>query len=467
MRTEKWDGTSERKILIGMIVNQAVVSRISNFWDKNLFSSRWSNLVGSWCVNFFNRYHKPPGKAIVGMFESWTAKNRDDHTIKLVDRFLSSLSQEYESLAEELNGDFIIDTAGVYFNRVRLNRLAESIQDDLTSEDIEKANKRVYDHNRIELGVGSTIDVLQDKEAVRKSFEEKSDSLVYYPGGLGRFFKGTLERDAFISFMGPEKCGKTWWLLDMAWRGMEQRRKVAFFEVGDMSQDQIMRRFMIRAAGRPLESKTIRYPVELEKDYSKGNGGIALVQHKERTFDTQMNWIDAWKSFQKTAKMKIKSNKPYLKLSCHPNTTISVNGITSILQSWEKENWIPDLVIVDYADILAPSPGVKEFREQINLAWKQLRALSQSRHCLVVTATQSDAASYRSRTVNRSNFSDDKRKYAHVTGMIGISADAEEEDAGIRRLNWIVLRESEYRVGRCVHAAGCLDIGNPAIRSVF
>ena len=55
---------------------------------------------------------------------------------------------------------------------------------------------------------------------------------------------------------------------------------------------------------------------------------------------------------------------------------------------------------------------------QINTTWKQLRALSQDRHCLVVTATQANAGSYtREAPMDRRSFSEDKRKLAHATGI--------------------------------------------------
>ena len=125
------------------------------------------------------------------------------------------------------------------------------------------------------------------------------------------------------------------------------------------------------------------------------------------------------------------------------------------------------MIVIDYADILAPPHGVADTRDQINSTWKQLRALSQSTHSLVVTATQADANSYNANTIGRSNFSEDKRKLAHVTGLVGLNANSDEKECGILRLNWIVLRESAFTETQCVHVAGCLEIGNPAIRATF
>ena len=156
-----------------------------------------------------------------------------------------------------------------------------------------------------------------------------------------------------------------------------------------------------------------------------------------------------------------------LRLSCHPNSSLTVGGIRAILQNWERTGWVPDVIVIDYADILAPPHGIADTRDQINSTWKQLRALSQSTHSLVVTATQADAASYNTNTIGRANFSEDKRKLAHVTGLVGLNANSDEKECGILRLNWIVLRESAFTETQCVHVAGCLEIGNPAVKSTF
>ena len=106
-------------------------------------------------------------------------------------------------------------------------------------------------------------------------------------------------------------------------------------------------------------------------------------------------------------------------------------------------------------------------RDAINNTWKAMRALSQRRHCCVVTATQADADSYDSWLLSMSNFSEDKRKYAHVTAMAGINQTQPEKERGIYRLNWLVGREFEFTESQVVWTAACLTVGNPAILSVF
>ena len=138
------------------------------------------------------------------------------------------------------------------------------------------------------------------------------------------------------------------------------------------------------------------------------------------------------------------------------------------LDKWKSlYDWVPDVIVIDYADIVAPPRGVKEPRDQVNEIWKALRAMSQRQHCLVVTATQTNAASYEAKTLGRQHYANDKRKYAHVTALAGINVTAEEKEAGVARYNWIVLREGQYSSRKCVHVAGCLAIGQPSLVSCF
>jgi len=125
-----------------------------------------------------------------------------------------------------------------------------------------------------------------------------------------------------------------------------------------------------------------------------------------------------------------------------------------------------DVVVIDYADILLMESG-DDNRNKINECWKQLRRLSQTWHCLVITATQSDAASYTAGTMGRQHFSEDKRKLAHVTGMIGLNQTEDEKEEAIMRLNWIARRESHYVERKCIYVVGCLPIANPAIKSTL
>jgi len=463
MRIKRRNSNNERRILIGMIVDKKILTRIASKWKDNIFRSKHANLIAQWCIRYYERYEDAPKAAIEPLFESWSERTKDEASSKAIHKLLSSISDEYENLSEESNSDYIIDMAGKHFNQVQLERVVEKAEEELDHNEPETAHSILTGYNKIEMGLGEGIDLLQEKDKIKEAFDEKQEDLIKYPGALGEFFQEIFVRDGFVAFAGPAKRGKSMWLMDVAYRSISQRKKVAFFEVGDMSQNQIIRRFMIRISRHPRWAQTIEYPVKIKHSKRKG----CQIKTKEKIFNKKLNWKYAKQQCNQLMKRKIKSKRTFLKLSCHANSSLHINQLESILDEWEIEDWIPDVVVIDYADILNMEFRDIEGRDRINETWKKLRRLSQARHCLVVTATQSDTLSYDKKIISMANFSDDRRKNDHVTAMIGINQTDKEKRLGVMRLNLTAAREKEFYQQKCVHVAGCLALGNPAMKACF
>lgn len=463
MKLQKRDGSDERQILIGMITDPQVLSAISIHWQGDMFRSKWCNLIGRWCTNYYSKYDKAPGQRITTLFERWSAKTKDDATRDLVETFLTGLSDEYE--VSSPNSQFTIDLASGYFSRKRLEEYIQDIQSDLDDGKVDDARKRAEGFALPSIDIGTFVDPFHDEQAAQRAHATLSEPLIKYPKALGAFLSQAFERDAFVSFMGPEKRGKSFWLLDVVWRGVMQRRRVAYFEVGDMSEGQVIRRFHARAARRPVRQRPYNYPIELNAPTESGSE--AGVELEARTVSSPMTWQQGHTAMLEEYK-KARTNDSLLRLTCHPNSSVSAADIRNTLKSWARGGWVADLVVIDYADILAPMPSEyrMEGRDLVNATWKTLRRISQEFHCCVVTATQADAMSYSAGILGMQNFSEDKRKFSHVTGMIGINQTTTEKRMGVQRLNWLVLRDSEFHSLECVHVAGCFAIANPAIRSV-
>lgn len=469
MKVEKRDGQTERNILTGLIVSKTVLGRIAPRWEKDgLFRSPWANLVGQWCVDYHARYGKPPAKSVEGLFRAWADKGKKDpDTVKLVEKFLGGLSGEYESRRKKLNPEFLADQAADHFTRVKLQRLAEQIQGTLDAGRIEDAAKLPAAFTRVEVSSTRFVHPLQDAQAVKEVYEHRRESLIDFPGDLGRFYGNEFEREAFIAFLAPPKRGKTYQLLDVAWRAMKQRKRVAFFEVGDLSLRQILTRFYTRSLGRPLratrDDRPVRFPTSLEKGE---DDKLPSVVFDDRHYKSDATLKEIETALARTS-IQMKSKDPYLRVQFHPTKSVTARGVKATLLDWAREGWAADVVVVDYADILAPSPGFKESRDAVNDTWQQLRRMSQELHCCVVTATQGNAASFNVDSLDMSNFSEDNRKLAHVTGMVAINQDRKEKLIQVQRLGWIVLREDEFHLDRQVWIAGCLAVAQPCVRSLL
>jgi hypothetical protein len=145
----------------------------------------------------------------------------------------------------------------------------------------------------------------------------------------------------------------------------------------------------------------------------------------------------------------------------------------TLLDTWEeRENFVPKIILVDYADLLVPSLKA-DFRHQQNQIWKELRKLSQTKRQeifpLVIAPTQADADSYDSYRLKLSNFSEDKRKYSHVTAMYSLNQDPKGREKALRmlRIGELILREDEFSIENEVTILQDLWQGRPLIGSFF
>lgn len=465
MKVTKKDGTNERRIMIGMIVDTTVLGRIASRWTRESFRSKWCNLVGGWCVKFFAKYGQAPGNKIEGLYESWATDAKDKETLGLVESFLGGLSNEYETEKKTSNSQYLIDLAEKHFNENRVRQLHEALGGDLDTGDLDRAIARIDGFDQVRVADVVETDLFNDETALAEAFDDsETDSLISLPGDLGLFYGAELARDCLVSFMAPEKRGKTFMLLDLAFRAAVQRRRVAFFGVGDMTRKQMIRRFASRASACPIKSQKVKFPKKITREEDERYASVVIeeVDHKG------LGLAGARKAFKKVVNHKIRSRHCYLKLLCVPNSTMSAADVIAKLRQWERvDGWSPDCVVVDYADILAPPTGVTDVRERIDVTWRELRSMTQQFHCLGVTATQSRADSYEAKTLEMKHFSNDKRKLAHVTAMIGINQTKAEKAVDVTRLNFILRREAENNPYRCLHAAGCRAIANPIVRSTF
>lgn len=457
MRVEKHEGRSIRRVLAAMVSDPVVCARVAAKWTPDgLFDAPWANVVGGWCVRHMAKYGRPPNGQLESIFGTWAAKRRPgDKTVEAVEQFLQATSDE---AAADLvpQSDYMLDLAEAEFNRAKVRQLNDALAGDLAAAGTAEAIARIGQFAAVRLGADATIapaaDVLPWREAFNK---DRLRPLVTYPDALGRFYGHTLGRGKLYGWMASDKVGKSYHLLDLAYRAVRQRCRVVFFDTGDNDKDEVMHRLARRTLLAPAEAGIQRVPVRV------GEGG--KVKTEARQYG-ELSPKEAWAKFARICR-----DPQDFRIECHPNSTLTVAGIDSTLADWERrDGWVPDVVVIDYADDLAPPAGVREKLDQIDETWKALRRLSQQRHCLVATATQANAAAYKEGgLLGKKHFGGRKTKMALVNGMVAITATSEDKDRGICRLNWVVLRGARFSEKRPCFAAGNLALACPTMKSYY
>lgn len=501
----------ERKIVLGAIVSTDYISTIEKIYKPRYIQAAAAKTILSWCFTYFRKYGKAPGKDIQSIYFHKLRAGLDKKRAQLIETILEGLSEE--SIDQEINFQYLVDQTKQYFKKRALLVLAEDIQAEVDSDNVEEAESIAlsFDAN-VETGE-TVIDVFSKEvgRVLKSAFEEKQQTLIRFPKALGRFWNQELVRGGFVALMGHEKIGKTWLLIELAMRALKTGSKVAFFQAGDMTEKQQMRRLAVYLCKRSDQERYCKeqwlpkvdcwynQTDECNRDEREENIDRIFKKKKEITFENlvkaaleypehvpcrncsnisgavwlerikpqqPLTWKEAFKAFRALRK---KYNRKFI-ISTHPNEALSVSNIKTILSNWERSNFFtPDVVIIDYADILVPCPDLAkyQFRHQESKKWQRLRRLSEEKHCLVITATQAAATSYDKPLLDLGDFSEDKRKLAHVTALYGLNQLPHEKQIGQLRINELVVRESDFNRKRPITILQRLQIGRPFLSSYF
>jgi hypothetical protein len=465
MKRRRVDSKLERQFLIALATSKSFLASALPEIDFDLLQSEYARQIARWCVEYFRKYGKAPGPNLEPIYHAWVEEDtRDETTTDAIGDLLGSLSEESDN-TKQLNVPYLLDQFGTYLSMRRLARMNENLSAHLLRADKEAALREVSDFRSVDLGQGCGFNPLEDRAAWGRAFANPADPLLCFPGDAGKFLNRVLTRDALIAVQAVEKKGKTFWCLEFVMRALRNHCRVALFEVGDMSESQIMRRMGVRLAGLPMykdQLGEISVPRKIERvDRDDGDELPVEMTYETKSCDQVISRRASLRASYKFARAcGIQRGIPHVLFSIHPNSSINVNGIDGILQRWEHEKqFVPDVVVIDYADILAPEDPRREFRHQVNDTWKALRRLSQERHCLVIAPTQANASSYDADVQTMKHVSEDKRKWSHVTGALGLNQTQAEKDMGLMRLNWVVLREAEFMTHRCLYVGQCLALG--------
>jgi archaellum biogenesis ATPase FlaH len=482
MKRRKVDSGLERQFITALITSKPFLASADPVIDLDLIQSPHFRQIAEWCIEYFRKYDDAPGRGIESIYYAW-AENQEptDTTVDAIHDLLGYLSDQYDA-ASTINVPHLVDELGTYLSMRSLARVEENLQSALARGDHDAAKRAVDEYTGIDLGQGVGFDPLNDRGAWERAFAAKAEPLITYGGDAGSFLNPGLTRDSLIGIQGPEKRGKTMWCLELAMRALRDGRKVAVFEVGDLSESQIMLRMGVRLSALPMwqsQVGDILVPRKLvkksddeieqdEEDLGKGAPKVNVIRVTKHC-PTTVSYRACRRACRKwTRACGMNRKQSNLMVAVYPNSSINVAGIEAVLKRWRHErDFVPDVIIIDYADILAPESSRKDARHEVNDTWKALRRLSQEWHSLVIAPTQANAASYTAETQSMRNFSEDKRKLAHVTGMLGLNQTKLEKEVGVMRLNWLVLREYDFLTERCLHVAQCLALGRAYVCGVL
>ena len=504
----------ERRIIIGLITNENYLREISPIFKQELLKDETAKKLATWCIRHFKKHGKAPGQDISLIYDSYVRRgklqNDESDDIQLI---LDDLSGEYEELAE-VNIDVLIDETFQYFDENRIINVTDEAKYEAERGNLEAANALIASTRQFQRGQAKNYDFFaDDPDHTKNIFETSQESIIEYPGALGKLWNKHFISGGFIGLLGPEKIGKTWWLMDIGFQAQRLGRKVAFFAAGDMNKEEMELRKYIYMAKRSNEAEyCTELMIPIIDCFWNQNGSCQSGESLEAPIrgdlppkfqEMQKIYIEAYEEYgtdhtpctkcigtkqfcgapwfkikEKTSPLTWKEGyhieKKFRRRFRHAGwmfadyraDTLTPKMIDDQITIWHESGFTPNIILVDYPDIMSPDEEDRrmDFRHRENSKWKKLRALAHKWHSCVVSPTQADGASYDKPWLGKDNYSEDKRKYSHATAFFGLNQTDSEAELGIFRINQLMVRSGKRGV-KYVTVGQRLEIGRPFLTS--
>lgn len=448
MKREKIDLLNEKDILVGLIVSDEFCKEISPIIDIKDLQVDYSRVIVSWIKPYFEEFGKAPKTDILKLYRSHISEISNESLQNNILTFIEKLDEKYNS---KRNDAYAIQEAIKYLKSRNLQNLSQDIEAYITSGDIDKAESLITRYRKVEKESGESVDLLNDADIVRESFTEEQDKLFSFKGAYGRLV-GDIHREDFIGFLASMKVGKTFALIDCGIEALKNALNVAIFSL-EMSRTNMIKRVWKSLSGQVTEDVEITVP-EFVQEGEK-------YRVEEKTVHKKASSILEVEKKQKSLKRLFRGGN--LKIFAEPAYSMTVEKLETKLDDLNHNGFIPDVIIIDYADIMLPSNSRLDYRNQLDDIWKRLRAMAQKRKCAVFTASQASRGAI-NKEATADMISEDIRKLAHVTSMVSISKDEYCKNHSLAMFSQLAVREGEPITERVI-ATQCLSLGRPVLDS--
>lgn len=127
----------------------------------------------------------------------------------------------------------------------------------------------------------------------------------------------------------------------------------------------------------------------------------------------------------------------------YPTNTASVHTLRTHIERLNLKGFCPDMIIVDYADIMRSSRQFDSLRHELKLVYEELRALAMEINVPVWTASQSNKEGANAEVIDMTNMSEAYGKAMICDVIVSVSRKPHEKASG-----WGRLYVAKNRAGR-------------------
>ena len=382
-------GTSfQSKIITSLLVNNKFIKQIVDILEISYFDTDANKFLIKSIRDYFQKYKTPPTmeaiKVIVDDVENDVMKTSIVDSLRLSWQHRESPDLEF---VQEKTIEFCK-------NQVIKGAIMESVEL-LDSQKYDEI-KGVID-NAMRAGVERDIGHEYITGFDERMNQQARITLPTAWDSVNDLMDGGLAGGELGVVVAPAGIGKSWTLQAIGADAVKQGKTVIHYTL-ELNAEYVGLRYDTIVSGQPT-----------------GN----LQYHKEEVMK------------------KISQLKGNLIIKYYPTRTASVNTLTAHLQQCELQGIKPDMVLVDYADIMKSTSNFTEKRHQIGHIYEELRGMAGEFDIPIWTASQANRSSLEEDVIDASKVSEDYSKVMTADFVMSMSRKVEDKIANTGRFHVI------------------------------
>ena len=131
---------------------------------------------------------------------------------------------------------------------------------------------------------------------------------------------------------------------------------------------------------------------------------------------------------------KLKEVNGHLIIKEYPSKSASTQTIRSHIERLKKRGIKPDMIVVDYADLLKPVRSQGEKRHELESIYEELRGIAQREKCTVVTASQTNRGGLNAEVITMESISEAFSKCFVADFIFSLSRTPQDKQANTGRV---------------------------------
>lgn len=459
--------SAEDDILTAMIASTSFLEQVQGAYRPEYFVD-YARLIADWVFAYWRDYRQAPGRTIQNIYNVEQA-NVPAAIAENVATYLGNLSTQYEQTAT-LNIPYLVNSAQEFFRRRSYEYLFNAGRELIQAGRLDDAIQLHTDF-RGTMADTSRWENPLDPAVISEHFSQDPHEfqVLQFHGKLGHLV-GPMERSSLVAFMGPMKRGKSFWCEESIFAGISQHRRVAYINL-EMPGRSVKQREYKRITGLPdragyfvlpqfdcmlnqtgvcnlpcrMGTGILRVGNAPMPHYSAGHPWAACTYCREnrreilRTYGRNSYQAAVW--YSRIARQAVDSVTVQARAADYmmlygdnlrqitfPAYSATVDDVRSGLDELEYvHKFYPDIVVLDYADILASEQSYSQERNRLDNIWKRLKRAAAEMDALWITATQTNRTGLEHYKLSQTDTAEDIRKLAHVDTMLAINRTDEEE----------------------------------------